>query len=73
MMVIHIMVYNGDRKKERKKKEGREGGRDTGRGRSRLHAGSPMQDSIPGLRDHCLSQRQTLNSWATQVPFDGVL
>ena len=23
-------------------------GRDTGRGRSRLHAGSPMRDSIPG-------------------------
>ena len=25
-----------------------ERGRDTGRGRSRLHAGSPMRDSIPG-------------------------
>ena len=32
----------------------RERGRDTGRGRSRLHAGSPMWDSIPGLRDHAL-------------------
>ena len=30
----------------------RERGRDTGRGRSRLHAGSPMWDSIPGLQDH---------------------
>ena len=28
--------------------------RDTGRGRSRLHAGSPMWDSIPGLQDHTL-------------------
>ena len=28
------------------------GGRDTGRGRSRLHAGSPMWDTIPGPRDH---------------------
>ena len=27
-------------------------GRDTGRGRSRLHAGSPTWDSIPGLQDH---------------------
>ena len=27
-------------------------GRDTGRGRSRLHAGSPMWDSIPGPQDH---------------------
>ena len=45
-----------------------ERGRDIGRGRSRLHAGSSMQDSIPGLQDHDLSWRQTLNLWATQVP-----
>ena len=31
-----------------------ERGRDTGRGRSRLHAGSPTWDSIPGLQDHTL-------------------
>ena len=30
-------------------------GRDPGRGRSRLHAGSPMWDSIPGPRGHALS------------------
>ena len=36
----------------------REKGRDTGRGRSRLHAGSPMWDSILGLQDHTLGQRQ---------------
>ena len=28
----------------------KEKGRDTGRGRSRLHAGSPIQDLIPGSR-----------------------
>ena len=28
--------------------------RERGRGRSRLHAGSPMWDSIPGLQDHAL-------------------
>ena len=39
----------------------RERGRDTGGGRSRLHAGSPMWDSIPGLQDHALGQRQVLN------------
>ena len=40
-----------------KEREGQEGdrGRDTGRGRSRLHAGSPMQDSILGPWDHTLS------------------
>ena len=39
-----------------------EAGRDTGRGRrSRLHAGSPMQDSVPGVQDHTLGQRQALN------------
>ena len=32
----------------------RERGRDTGRGRSRLHAGSPMWDSVLGLHDHTL-------------------
>ena len=42
-------------------------GRDTGRGRSRLPAGSPMRDSIPGHRDHDPSQRQTLSHWATQA------
>ena len=37
------------------------------RGRSRLHAGSLMRDLILGLQDHDLSQRQTLNCWATQA------
>ena len=44
----------------------RERGRDTGRGRSRLHAGSPTQDSIPGPQGHTLGRRQALNCWATQ-------
>ena len=43
-----------------------ERGRDTDRGRSRLHAGSPMWDSIPGLQDHAPGRRQGLNRWATQ-------
>ena len=46
----------------------RQRGRDTGWGRSRLPAGSLMRYSIPGPRDHDLSQRQMLNHWATQVP-----
>ena len=46
----------------------REGGRDIGRGISRLPTGSLMWDSIPGLQDHDLNQRQMLNCWATQVP-----
>ena len=32
--------------------------RDTGRGRSRLHAGNPTQESIPGLQDQALGWRQ---------------
>ena len=35
----------------------RDRGRDTGRGRSRLHAGSPMRNLIPGLQDQALSWR----------------
>ena len=49
-----------------------ERGRDTGRRRDRLHAGSPTQDSIPGLQDPALGQRQARNRWATQgslIPF----
>ena len=44
----------------------RERGRDTGRGRSRLHAGTPTWDSIPGLQDRALGQRQAPNRCATQ-------
>ena len=39
----------------------RERGRDTGRGRSMFHPGSLTQDSIPGLQDRALGQRQVLN------------
>ena len=38
-----------------------------GRGRSRLPVGTLMQDLNLGPRDHNLSQRQTLNHWATQA------
>ena len=38
-----------------------ERGGDIGRGRSRPPAGSPIQDLIPELRDHNVSQRQMLN------------
>ena len=38
-----------------------ERGRDISRGRSRLPTGSLMRDSIPGPRDHNLSQWQMLN------------
>ena len=66
MHMIHIItiffkrfyLFIHDRERER--------GRDTGRGRSRLHATSLMQDSIPEPQDHALGQRQTLNHWATQ-------
>ena len=39
----------------------RERGSDTGRERSRLPAGNPMLDSIPGPQDHALSRRLELN------------
>ena len=52
-----LFIYSCVRERERQS---------TGRGRSRLHAGSPMWDSIPGLQDHALGRRQALNHWATQ-------
>ena len=39
----------------------RERGRDTGRWRSRLHAGSPTWDSIPGPQDHTPGPKAALN------------
>ena len=35
----------------------RDRSRDIGRWRSRFHAGSPIQASIPGLQDHTLDRR----------------
>ena len=46
---------------ERQRDRERERGRDTGRGRSRLHAGSLMWDSIPGLQDYALGRKQAVN------------
>ena len=45
--ILFIYLFMKDTERER--------GRDTGRGRSRLHAGSPMWNSIPGYWDHTLS------------------
>ena len=42
---IYLFMRDRERETERQR------GRDTGRGRSRLHAGSLMWDSIPGLHD----------------------
>ena len=55
-----LFLYSWETQRER----GR--GRDTDRGRSRLHAGSLSRDSIPGLQNCTLGQRQALNCWATQ-------
>ena len=46
---------------QRERERERERGRDTGRGRSRFHARSLMWDSIPGLQDCTLGQRQVPN------------
>ena len=52
--------------RERKRERERERGRDTGGRRSRLHARSPTWDSMPGLQDRALGQRQAPNRCATQ-------
>ena len=46
----------------------RERGRDTGAGKSRLHAGSPTWDSIPGLQDRTLGQRQGQTAEPPGIP-----
>ena len=49
------------REREREREREEERGRDIGRGRSRLHAGSPIWDLIPGPWDHDVSPRQMFN------------
>ena len=44
--VIYLFMRDRERKRMR--------GRGTGWGKSRLHAGSPMWDLIPGLQDQAL-------------------
>ena len=54
---MYLFMRDTEREKER--------GRDTGRGRSRFHAGSPTQDSTPGLQDHTPAEGGTkpLGHW----------
>ena len=54
--------------KDREREREREGGRDTGRGRSRLHAGNLMWDSIPGLQDHTPGCRRRQTSAPLGLP-----
>ena len=56
---FYLFIHERHRERQRS--------RDTGRGKIRLHVGNPIWDSMPGPQDHTLSQRQTLNHWATQV------
>ena len=56
-----IYLFTRERERERSSQRWREK-------QAPFGAGSLMQDSIPGPLDHDLSQKQTLNPWATQVP-----
>ena len=61
------------RRGEREREREREKGKDTGRGRRRLHTGSPMWDSIPGLQDHALGLRQALTAEPPRDPLHETL
>ena len=52
LLLFKIYLFMGNTERQRQS---------IGRGRSRLHAGSLMWDSMLGLQDHARSQRQTLN------------
>ena len=53
-LFIHLWETERDREADNRRRE------------KQLHAGSPMRDSIPGLQDRALGQRQAPNHWATQ-------
>ena len=57
---LYLFIHEKHTHREREREAQRH------RGRSRLHAGSPMWDSIPGLQDHALGRRQAPNCQATQ-------
>ena len=59
--IFNFYFYLFMRDREREREREREAGTDPGRGRSRLHAGSLMWDSILGLQDHTLDWRRALN------------
>ena len=58
LRILFIYSFMRDTEIERERERERERGRDTGRRRSRLHAGSPTWDLIPGLQDHALGRRR---------------
>ena len=64
LFFVKDFISSWERHTERERE--RERGRDTGGGRSRLHAGNPMWNTILGLQDHAPGQRQALNRWATR-------
>ena len=58
---LFVCLFMREREAEKQEKGEAERGRDTGGGRSRLHARSPTWDSILGLQDRALGQRQAPN------------
>ena len=54
-----MMQRERERERERQRHKQRE------RERIRLHAGSPMRDSIPCLQDHTPGPKAAPNHWAT--------
>ena len=56
---FYLFIHERDRERERQRQRQRE---------KQLPTGSLIWDSIPGLRNHDLNQRQMLSHWATQVP-----
>ena len=66
--LFFLIFYLRERERNRASEQG-EGQREREKQTLR-RAGSLMQGSIPGPQDHDLSQRQTFNHWATQVPLN---
>ena len=61
ILFIYFLKISFINERHTERERERERGRDTVRGRSRLHAGSLMRDSTPGLQGHALGGRQALN------------
>ena len=65
-------IYLFDRDRDSQRERGHKQGKWERKKQVPRKAWSPMWGSIPEPRNHALSQRQTLNDWATQVPLRGL-
>ena len=65
-LFLFLFIYDSHTERERQRHRQKERQRHRQREKQAPCTGSLTWDSIPGLQDRTLGQRQALNRWATQ-------